>query len=115
MTTQTLDDIRAGLAEVGLEQAIRELAARGEISDLGLTMNGKGTLWRATFVPCSVFGQSFAEDADPCKALLLALTTVKLRKKRTPTKDSLVVGVIPQETVDVVPEPAAEDPAADLM
>jgi hypothetical protein len=65
-----------------LEQTIRDLAARGEISDLSLAMNASHTMWRACFVPCSVFGQSFAEDVDPVKALLLALSSAKLASKK---------------------------------
>jgi len=114
MTTITLDDIRDGLKEVGLEDTIRQLAARGEISNLSLSLNASGTRWRAGFTPCSVFGNSFAEDADPCKALHLALTTIKL-KTRTRVKDNDLVGTIHQETVEVpaeVPADDAYDPAA---
>lgn len=109
MTIQTLDEVRAGLKEVGLEEAIRQLAARGEISNLSLTLNASCTKWRAGFTPCSVFGNSFAEDADPCKALLLALTTIKL-KTRVRMKDEHLVGTIRQDTVEVEqPQPPAAD------
>lgn len=113
MTTQTLDEVRAGLKEAGLEEAIRQLAARGEISNLSLTMNSTGTKWRACFAPCSVFGLSYAEDPDPCKALVLAMTTIKL-KTRTRVKDTQLVGTIPQGIVEVPAAAADEayDPAA---
>jgi len=100
--TITLDEVRAGLKEVGLEETIRNLAARGEISNLSLSMNATGTKWRACFAPCSVFGLSYAEDADPCKAIHLAMTTMKL-KTRTRVKDQDIVSTIPQETVEVEP------------
>jgi hypothetical protein len=70
-----------------LEETIRALAAKGEISDLGLSMNSTGTKWRASFVPCSQHGVSYAEDADPVKALILALSTIKVRRRALPTTD----------------------------
>lgn len=104
MTIQTLDEVRAGLTNVGLEEAIRQLAARGEISNLSLTMNGTGTKWRACFAPCSVFGLSYAEDADPAVALQRALTTMKLKTRKVPVKDRDLVGTIRQDVVEVEPE-----------
>lgn len=98
-----------------LEQAIRDLAARGEISHISLSPSQNGTLWRGSYAMCSTFGVSFAEDKDPVVALTQAMTTARL-KRRPPTKRSDEAaeargnGVIPQETVDV-----AMDPAADLM
>jgi hypothetical protein len=89
MPTPTLDDV------------IRELARRGEISDISLSMNASGTKWRASFVPCSRFGRSVAEDEDPVKALTLALG-VKLAKRREPS-----AAVIEQATVDLAPDLAA--------
>lgn len=88
-----------------LEQTIRDLAARGEISDISLSMNATHTKWRACFVPCSVFGQSFAEDVDPVKALLLALSSTKLasKKPRNPRVKS-----IPQDTIVVENTTSAE-------
>ncbi len=93
-----------------LEETIRGLAARGEISDLSLSMNSSHTKWRACYVPCSQFGQSFAEDLDPIKAIMMALTTIKLKSKRAPTDreiaaaDALSTAKIDQATVDVVPD-----------
>lgn len=84
-----------------LESKIRELADRGDLSHISIATSQGGKQWRASFTPTSVFGISFAEDPDPVKALLLALTTVKLKSKRTFVKDQDLVGTIHQETVDV--------------
>lgn len=90
-----------------LEETIRDLAARGEISNLSLAMNSTHTKWRAAFAPCSVFGSSFAEDEDPIKALLLAMTSAGLRKPRSGSARALAAeearatGKIEQETVVV--------------
>ncbi len=65
-----------------LEDTIRDLAKRGEISHISLVPSQGGKTWRATFAMCRHFGVSFAEDADPVKAVLLALTTAKLKKPR---------------------------------
>jgi hypothetical protein len=90
-----------------LEDTIRELAARGEISDIGLSMNSTYTKWRASFTPCSKFGVSYAEDEDPVKALQLALTSAHLRKPRSGSpkamaaEEARATGRIEQDTVDV--------------
>lgn len=104
MTTQTLEEVRAGLTDVGLEETIRQLAARGEISNLSLSKNGTGSKWRACFAPCSVFGLSYAEDPDPCVALQRALTSVKLKTRKAHVKDQDLVSTIPQSIVEVEPE-----------
>lgn len=83
-----------------LEDAIRALAARGEISDLSLSMNSSHTKWRACLVPCSQFGMSVAEDTDPIKALTLAMS-VKLTSKKVRIKDDPHATVIEQPTVEV--------------
>jgi hypothetical protein len=62
-----------------LEDTIRSLAARGEISHISLTPKGAG--WRATFAPCSTFGVAFAEDADPCRAIQLACDAPRLKRR----------------------------------
>lgn len=67
-----------------LEDTLRDLAKRGEITHISLTPSGKG--WRASFSPSSITGASFGEDRDPVNALLLALASAKLRK-RLPFKD----------------------------
>ena len=85
-----------------LEQTILALAARGEISDLGLSRNSSNTKWRAHFTPTSVFGASFAEDEDPIKALILAMGNIKLKSKPT------TVEVIPQSLVEIEKTIAAD-------
>lgn len=62
-----------------LEDVIRDLAKRGEISHISLTPSQNGKLWRGSFAMCSRFGISYAEDADPVKALIIACTTAKLK------------------------------------
>lgn len=94
-----------------LEDTIRGIAERGELSNLSLSMNSSHTKWRASFVPCSVFGQSFAEDVDPIKALMTALTTVKLKRKAPLHADPRVAS-IPQEIADAQ---ATEDEIDALM
>lgn len=84
-----------------LEETIREIAARGDMSHISLVPSQKGNLWRASFTPCSVFGISFAEDADPVKALQLAMTSTKLKSRRVFVKDQDLVGTIHQDTVEV--------------
>ena len=91
-----------------LEQTIRDLAARGEISDLSLSMNPSHTKWRACFVPCSTFGQSFAEDVDPVKALMLAMSTAKLSSKKPRVRNDPHVESIPQKTIVVENTTSAE-------
>jgi len=56
-----------------LEELIRALAARGSLSHISLAMNSSGTKWRGTYAPAKTFGVSYAEDADPIKALILAM------------------------------------------
>lgn len=97
-----------------LEDAIRNLAQRGEISHISLTPSQNGKKWRGSYSMCSKFGTSFSEDEDPCKALLLCLTTGSV-KARAPTKrdtdaaEARGPAVIPQETVE------ADDSVEDLM
>lgn len=96
-----------------LEDTIRDLAARGEISHISLVPSQKGKLFRATFAPCSVFGVVFAEDVDPVNALMKACTEAKI-KRRAPFKDSKGsltdrTDVIPQSVVDVSPTTSEVD------
>jgi hypothetical protein len=96
-----------------LEQTIRDLAARGEISDLSLSMNASHTKWRAVLVPCSQFSMSVAEDVDPVKALMMAMN-VKLASKKP--RNPRVRG-IQQETIVVENTTSAEvecSPDADI-
>lgn len=88
-----------------LETTLRDLAKRGEITHISLVPGPKG--WRATYAPASIFGNSFAEDRDPVKALLLACQSAKL-KKRAPFNDGFG-GRIKQPDVEVPAELAPED------
>lgn len=68
-----------------LEALIRDRAARGDISHISLTPSQDGKLWRASYAPCSVFGVTHSEDKDPIKAIILALSTTKI-KSRAPVR-----------------------------
>jgi hypothetical protein len=70
MTAQTVDDV------------LRDLAKRGEISHISLVPSQNGKLWRASFSMCSKFGSSFAEDADPAKAIIIACTTANMKRRK---------------------------------
>lgn len=100
MTTPTLT----------LEETIRALAGRGDISDIGLTMNPSHTKWRAHFAPTKKFSVAYAEDEDPVKALLLALGSVRVKAPPVLTDRQLVAAEakstakIEQATVDVEPD-----------
>lgn len=89
-----------------LDETIRGLVARGDLTHLSLTPSQNGKLWRASFSPSSVFGSSFAEDADPIAALIRAMTTMKL-KSRAPSDRELAArearapAVIEQAMVEV--------------
>lgn len=76
-----------------LEETIRNLVARGDLSHVSLAMNSSHTKWRASFTPCSTFGTTFSENEDPVKALMLAITTTKLKTRNPRVKP------IAQETV----------------
>lgn len=89
-----------------LEDTIRDLATRGELTHLSLAPNQSGPGWRASFAPASHFGVCFGGDLDPVKAILLAVDGAKLKRK-APFKDD---ARIKQPDVEV-----ALDPAADLM
>lgn len=64
-----------------LEDMIRDLAKRGELTHLALTPTPSGTAWRAVFAPASQFGVCHGADPDPVKAMLLAIDGAKLRRK----------------------------------
>lgn len=103
-----------------LEDTIHDLVRAGELSYISVAPSQDGKKFRAVFAMCSKFGNSFAEDADPVKAILLAISTVKTKKPpRTidlkptreadlPTHDGLIAAA---EAV----EAAQADPLADLM
>src|ERR1700679_3690449 len=60
-----------------LEDLIRNLAARGEISSIGLYFSPTEGKWVATFALCSKFGLTSVAHVDPCEALRLALSATK--------------------------------------
>lgn len=93
------------MATPSLEDVLRDLAQRGELSHISLTPShaGKKTRWRASFAMCSKFGISYAEDDDPAKAIILACTTAKMRPVRTP------------KPTKIIEHERVEDPADDLM
>jgi hypothetical protein len=75
-----------------LEDVLRDLAKRGEISHISLVPSQNGKLWRASFAMSSRFGVSFGEDADPAKAIILACTSAKMKPRpaeRRPTSIDL--------------------------
>ena len=90
-----------------LEDTLRDIAARGELSHLSLAPSQGGKMWRASFAMCSHFGVSFAEDADPAPAIILALTSAKLKRPR--------VHLDLKPNPEPVVEAATGDPLADLM
>ncbi len=85
-----------------LEDLIRELAKRGELSNISISRNGSNTSWRASFTPCSAFGVSYAEDKDPVKAIMVACDAAKIRK-RAEFKDGAGAGRRPK-SIDSVAE-----------
>jgi len=120
-----------------LETKLRDLARAGEISHISLTPSQGGKAFRAAFAMCSRFGFSFAEDPDPVKAIMIALTTAKTKKppprpasfdlKATreedhtgvkeidpagPTKEGLIMAA---EAVEASHDEPDKDPLADLM
>lgn len=81
-----------------LDERIRDLVKRGELTHLSLTPTANG--WSASYSPASVFGNSHAEHADPVQALIAAFDGIKV-KRRAP------------KHMKPTPEPdAAYDPAA---
>jgi hypothetical protein len=62
-----------------IDEAIRDVLARGEFCDLSVHSSGKG-VFRATFAPASRQGLSHAEAADPIEAMLKAIKGVKLAR-----------------------------------
>lgn len=110
MPTQTVDDV------------LRDLAKRGEISHISLTPSQNGKLWRASFAMCSKFGVSFAEDADPAQAIILACTTAKMKPRQAEKRSVLVEHeadatgeVLHVPEIDATGQPLQADPFGDLM
>lgn len=65
-----------------LEDLLRDLASRGELSHISLAPSQGGKMWRGAFAMCSKFGISYAEDKDPAQALVLAMTGAKMKPRR---------------------------------
>lgn len=78
-----------------LEDLIREVAKRGELTHLSLTprdvkdANEKVLYrgWGATFSPASSQANTFAEDRDPVVALKTAIEEAKMRRGGAPFQD----------------------------
>lgn len=96
-----------------LDDIIRDLVAKGEMSHISLVSHGK--VFSASFVMCSKFGVSLAEHEDPVEALRLAMTKAKMKHHKTPdmkpTKEGLIAAA---EAVEAAAEPDTEN-ADDLM
>lgn len=89
-----------------LEETINDLRARGELVGLSVNCSAISGKYLASFTMGSMFGQSLAEDADPVKALMLAMTSAKLKRKAPTRREELgaeakATGVIPQPVVEV--------------
>lgn len=94
-----------------LEETIRDLMARGELVGFSCNKSAISGEYLASFTMGSMFGQSLSSDPDPIKALMVAFTSAKMKRKApSPAKAN---GVIEQPIVEVK-EPT-EDPADDLM
>lgn len=90
-----------------LETVIRDLAARGELNHISLTPSQNGKLWRGSFAPSSVFGISYAEDADPVMALIRACSV------KTKTRTHIKIDGRLKESVDSIPQSVVEQSDAD--
>jgi hypothetical protein len=98
---------------LSLEEAIRDLAKRGEITHLSLhSKHGPGpTVWAASFSPATSMGNSYAESRDPVEALLEAFEGIKLRRRAPAKVDK------PSDPHATTPEPAPApvDDLADIL
>jgi len=70
---------------MGLEETIRGLAGRGELSHISLAFSATSNKFRAVFTPCSRYGNSIGEDDDPVKAVMLACAAIKVRPPKQPS------------------------------
>lgn len=105
------------MSRPSLEDAIREMAARGEITHLSLTPRGKN--WGASFSPASSMGNAFGEDKDPVEAIFQAFEEIKLRRPRKlhvdkPTDPHLPTAEVAAPPTDVSVAPPADD-LADIL
>lgn len=87
-----------------LEDMLRDVVKAGELSHLSLVPSQNGKSFRTSYAMCSKFGITFAEDPDPVKSIMLAISTAKIKKPPAPRRPA---------TVDVVAERIADEPAAD--
>ena len=75
------DDVRAG-KDVPLEDLLRDLAARGELTHLSIVaVAGKGpggVVYSGSFTPAAQFGHGFSRDADPVKAIFEAVEQARI-------------------------------------
>lgn len=70
--------------EANLEDMIRAAAKNGELTHMSVVpVAGKGPdgiVWSATYSPASQWGAGFGRDADPVKAIKLAMTDDRFKK-----------------------------------
>jgi len=86
----------------GLEERIRDLAERGNLTHISLTPRHDGRKllgWAASYSPATGWGQGFGLDADPVTAILTAIDDWKPARKPRKTK------VVPDD--DDLPDPTA--------
>jgi hypothetical protein len=93
-----------------LDETLRALAKRGEISHISLAPSQNGKMWRGAFAMCSKYGVSFAEDADPVQALMLACTTAKMKPRRAEKQPHVL-----NQTAELVSETDVDPEIAALM
>jgi len=70
-----------------LEDLIRDAAAKGNMTHLSIIPAPNGTSWRASFTPAKRMGIAYGEDADPVKAMALAIKHGMKRENLTKTED----------------------------
>jgi hypothetical protein len=91
-----------------LEDMIRDLALRGELSHLSIAPRGNG--WSVSFCPTSKFGVFFGEHKDPVEAIKAALEAPRLRRRKSsePTTTNAATES-PALAVDESPEISVDD------
>ncbi len=70
---------------MNLEELIRDMAERGELTHLSISPvhNGKKVTWAVSFCAASpINGYTFILDDDPVDAMMRAITETKLKKRR---------------------------------
>lgn len=66
-----------------LEDLIRDIVARGELTHLSVSPMPTGKGFTASYAPAGVFGVTIKTHDDPVAALRLAITSTKLKGRRT--------------------------------